>query len=642
MTRGFSKGYMRGRLAAALTIVLIATLGSYAVDRAVISQAEAHARVVDALDTVLTTMAAQLVHLGGIRDALASNIAAADRGELARSLPAFDEAVRELREGLTAGVVAPATRALLEDRLLDPLRLLEKVSANAAAVAEDPDLWGERAAFHVTVASDTTMQAVHLIERVKDIERADFQRTAANVKRWRLLGVAVVIGVLALIWARIFGPLEDRVMRDQERLREGRLAAEAASEAKSAFVATVSHEIRTPLVGVLGAAELMRETSLSKEQDELTSTILASGRSLLTILNDVLDFAGIEAGRTRIVLEPTDIAALAGCVGRLFEPQARAKGLVLRVETEGRPAPRLLTDETRLRQVLANLLGNAVKFTQSGTVTLRLRADPPSKGRQALRFEVEDTGIGMAPAELARVWTAFEQVDNSIARRFGGTGLGLAIARRLAEALGGRLTAESEPGRGSTFRLDLTPPVTSEEAVGEDRAGPAAPARPGPMNLHPAREGPDGARPSSPGPLVLVADDNAVNRMIASRILSRAGCRVETACDGAEAIAAFEREGPRLILMDVSMPGTDGIEATRAIRAIERRTDRRPVRIAGVSAHVGGTHDARCREAGMDEVVGKPFTQEDIAGLLARLAPQGDASPVTPVGDDAAPRRAAG
>ena len=635
MKRGVSDRYMRGRLAVALTLMIVATIGSYVVDRAVIVQARAHEHVVEALDTILTTMAEQLVHLGGIRDAIAPRIAADDRNSLARSLPALEAAVQDLRDDMAAGAVSPGTLAVLENRLLNPLQLLDRVAANARTVVEDPDLWGERAAFHVATASATNMNAVKLVKRIKDIEREDFNRVADPVERWRLLGVVVVFGVLVLVWAGIFRPLELRVQRDQERLREGRQVAEAASEAKSAFVATVSHEIRTPLVGVLGAAELMRGTSLDPQQDELTETILSSGWALLSVLDDVLDFAKIEAGRITITPAPTDVALLVGGVGRLFEPQARAKGLELRVETEGELLPRHLADETRLRQILANLVGNAVKFTGTGRVTLRLRADPPAGEAQALRFEIEDTGVGMTPDDLRRMWNAFEQADGSTARRFGGTGLGLAIARRLTEAMDGRLSATSEPGRGSTFRLGLRLPAAPVEADGavpaEDQEGPAAPVRPAgraPISrvgasvdaVAPGAE-PEAPPASAEGLLVLVADDNRVNRMIASRVLERAGCRVETACDGAEAVAAFERTSPRMILMDVSMPDMDGFEATRAIRAIERRAGRVPTRIAALSAHVGETHEARCREAGMDEVMGKPFRQSDITDALTRLAP---------------------
>ena len=635
MKRGIDDRYMRGRLVAALTLMVMATVGSYAVDRAVIVQAKAHDQVVDALDTVLTTMAEQLVYLGGVRDAIAPHIAADDRSQLARSLPVLEGAVQDLRDGIAAGVVAPATRAALENRILNPLRLLERVAFNVRTVAEDADLWGEKASFHVATASATSMQAVHFVQRLKDIEREEFERVVDPVQRWRLLGVVVVLGVLVLIWAGIFRPLEQRVRRDHQKLREGRQAAEAASEAKSAFVATMSHEIRTPLVGVLGAAELMRGTSLDRQQDELNETILSSGWALLGVLDDVLDFAKIEAGRIRIAPAPTDVAVLIGSVGRLFEPQARAKGVSLHVETEGEPLPRHLGDETRLRQILSNLVGNAVKFTEAGSVTLRLRAEAPSGGAQALRFEIEDTGVGMAPDELRRMWDAFEQADGSTARRFGGTGLGLAIARRLTEAMDGRLSATSEPGRGSTFRLGLRLPAAPVEADGavpaEDREGPAAPVRPAgraPISrvgasvdaVAPGAE-PEAPPASAEGLLVLVADDNRVNRMIASRVLERAGCRVETACDGAEAVAAFERTSPRMILMDVSMPDMDGFEATRAIRAIERRAGRVPTRIAALSAHVGETHEARCREAGMDEVMGKPFRQSDITDALTRLAP---------------------
>ena len=622
--------YLRLRLAAALSLVAVATLGSYAVDRIQFAQIEERQHVAAALDSALATMAEQLVHLGGVRAAIGPYLAADDRNALERSIPALEETVLDLRAGLEAGTVAPATRAILQDPLLDPLALLKTVALNARAVAADASLWGEAASFHAETASATTMQALYLIRRVKEVEEDDLDRAAGSMELWRRGGVAVVLALLGAIWAGIFRPLERRVVRDQERLRDERRAAEAASEAKSAFLATVSHEIRTPLVGVLGAAELLRATPLDGEQDELAGTVLASGRALLGILDDVLDFAKIEAGRIEIASAPLDAAAVVSDLGRLFTPQARAKGVALRVEAEAPAVPRHMGDETRLRQVLANLVGNAVKFTERGAVTLRLAADGVAGGHQTLRFEVEDTGIGMTPAELGRMWEAFEQADGSTARRFGGTGLGLAIARRLAEAMGGQLTAESAPGRGSTFRLGLTLPVAPRG--GSDEAGTMVERYAGARRdaQHPAATPPAAAAPRPPpappaasaaGPRVLVADDNATNRLIAGRMLSRAGCRVTTACDGAEAVATFDRERPHLVLMDISMPGVDGLEATRRIRALERRLGLPPTPIAAISAHVGEAHHALCLAAGADEVIGKPFRQSDFDAALDRLAP---------------------
>ena len=627
MAEGIERGYLRLRLAAALSLMLGATFASHLVDQAQSAQVQRRMEIADAFDVALTAVTEQLVSLGAVRDAASERIAGDERTALSRSVPVLEGAAKDIREALRQDAVSPQARALLESNALDPIGLMEDLALVSRTITERPELWGKAAAVHVGIASSSTLALMPVIRRVKALEAEALDRSVARLDRLRWAGLALVLALVLAIWALIFAPMERRVSRAHEAARRGREAAEAASEAKSAFIATVSHEIRTPLGGVLGMADLLADTPLDREQEGMVATIASTGRMLLAIVNDVLDLSKVEAGRLALDPVPFDARGLLHETGRLFEPQARAKGIALRVVVEEAPAPRHLGDELRLRQVLSNLAGNAVKFTEKGAVTLRLAAGPVEGGRQALRLEVEDSGIGMTPAELDRVFEAFEQAEAGTARRHGGTGLGLAIARRLVEAMGGRLTASSAPGRGSTFRVDLALPVLAGEPA---TAEPSAPAEPS-AGPEAGRSGPGGvpgverAAPAASGdvgggPRVLVVDDNAVNRTIASGMLRRAGARVELACDGAGAVEAARGGAPELIFMDISMPGMDGLDATRAIRATERREGRPRTPVVALSAHVGEAHRARCLAAGMDDVLGKPIARAEIEGALARHA----------------------
>ena len=601
---------MRLWLALALAAMATATVSILVLDH---RQAEAFRQresLSQTLGGIVEIMAAQLVHLDGVVSALAPNIAADDRNALRRSVPRLEALLSGLDESREAGAMAPKSLAMMDNPYVRPLALLEGMVRDLRAVAQDEALWGEAARFRAELVQEATIAALPMIGQLQAIEAAEAARIAARTEGLRMAAALATVAILAAVWLGIFRPLERRVMRDRRALQEGVRRAEAASEAKSRFVATMSHEIRTPLVGVLGAADLMRSAPLEPEQADLAGIILSSGRSLLGVLDDVLDFARIEAGHLDLAEEPLDAAALVEEVGRLFEAQARTKGVALRCELPSPAPPPALGDAVRIRQALSNLAGNAVKFTEAGSVALRLVAGPSEAGRRRLAFEVEDTGPGMEAQALARVFEAFEQADGSTARRHGGTGLGLAISSRLAAAMGGRIVAESEPGRGSLFRLELSLPDAPE----------AAPA---------AIPEPEGDERADGEPLVLVADDNATNRLILSRMLAAEGCRVETAEDGSQAVALWSRTRPDLVLMDVAMPRVDGLSACRMIRASEAQDGSRRTPIVAVSAHVGETHRATCLDAGMDEALGKPFTRTDLRGVLRRAA----AAPGVPLRD---------
>ena len=382
----------------------------------------------------------------------------------------------------------------------------------------------------------------------------------------------------------------DARKRQQIALTEAQQAAEQATEAKAAFLANMSHEIRTPLNGVMGVLHLLKSETLSAEGRSMLEEALSCGQMLADLLNDVIDFSKIEAGRLDLACEPLDPAALATSVARMLRPQAEAQGLQLIVDAD-RDLGWVRADPVRLRQALFNLLGNAVKFTERGHVVIRCRRGDAG----VLRFEVEDTGVGIPPEAQDRIFQRFDQGDASTTRRFGGSGLGLAITKRLAELMGGAVGFSSTQSVGSTFWLEVA--VEPAAAQPQPAAAPDAVL--------------DGVR-------VLVVEDNATNRLIATKLLEQLGASVETAEDGYLGVEAAARGGFDLILMDVQMPGIDGLEAARRIRGLGAATAGVP--IVALTANVLAHQRAAYLEAGMDGVVGKPISPTALLTEIARLS----------------------
>ena len=407
-----------------------------------------------------------------------------------------------------------------------------------------------------------------------------------------------------ILVAEAVGMIEERRRRRRtaEALSQAKLQAESADRAKSLMLANMSHEIRTPMTGVLGFADLLAGTNLTADQQDYVDNIRSSAASLLTLINDILDFSKIEAGKLEFESEPVDLRDLVEKSVGLLAVRAAEKHLRLSFAIDASAPPAMLGDALRLRQVLVNLLGNAVKFTLAGEVNLSVAAAMEPDGRYRLSFAVEDTGPGISAEHRERIFESFSQVDGSISRKFGGTGLGLAISRSIVRQLGGSMALESVLGKGSTFRFWI--PV--QALAGMPRRAPDKPII-------------ERARAEGLPPLrVLVAEDNPVNRKLLLAVLRQLGFDADAAVNGAEALERVRQTVYDVVFMDVQMPEVDGLEATQHIRS-DLPPDRQP-RIIAMTAAAFPEDRIRCLTAGMDDYVSKPVNMEELVSALRRSA----------------------
>jgi len=401
--------------------------------------------------------------------------------------------------------------------------------------------------------------------------------------------------------------------RAAEALRTAAERAEAANRSKSEFLANMSHEIRTPLNGVVGVADVLSRTGLTAHQRGMVELIRSSGVTLDRLLSDVLDLARIESGRLEIEREPFHLGDAARAVAGLLAMRAHEKGVALKVVIAAEAEGRVVGDVVRLKQILTNLLSNAVKFTEKGEVRLTVRYAGGADRR--FRFDVSDTGVGFDAAQKERVFARFQQADGSITRRFGGTGLGLAITRQLTELMGGALDCESEPGEGSTFSVVLPMLAAAETASDEfaDRSRGAGVLSDGVRDGRPLR--------------VLLADDHPTNRKVVELILAQVCVELTSVEDGLAAVEAFAAGAYDAVLMDMQMPGMDGLTATRAIREHELSRGLTPTPIFMLTANALAEHLEASRRAGADRHLTKPITADKLLGALADLEPQAPMQP---------------
>jgi len=547
------------------------------------------------------------------------NVARADAAAAHRDVARTDAVMRTILDGMTEGVILFddefrcrfINAQMIELQTLDPA--VARVGASGLDILRFMTTRGDFGPFHD-------------IERNLDVRSARICGPSGHVCERRTSGgrhaefsfIPLAGSGMLAVGRDITGHSEREnalaaAKESAEAARESaereRAEAEAANQSKSTFLATMSHEIRTPMNGVLGMMEVLDRQGLDLGQRRTVATMRDSAQALLRIIDDVLDFSKIEAGRLELEAAPFSLSGLIDGVLSTFQAQAAAKGLMLTGSVDPGSDDTLLGDATRVRQILFNLLGNALKFTERGRVAVRAATAPLGAGRTRVTLTVEDTGIGIEEEQRRRLFQPFAQADSSTTRRFGGTGLGLSIVRRLAQLMDGDISAESTPGSGSTFFVRLTFDAAPKDALfaASHRSGANVKARALPTPQ------------SSERPLVLVVDDHPVNLEVLVRQLDLLGVDTDTAVDGQEALEAWLARPYAAVLADIHMPRMDGYEMTRRLRAVEaERHDQARTPVVAVTANAMKGEEERCLAAGMDAYLVKPVNIDWLRAILVR------------------------
>ncbi|MEZ4384544.1 MAG: ATP-binding protein [Nannocystaceae bacterium] len=519
--------------------------------------------------------------------------------------------------GLVASVVL--RRKLGVDAKAGVLVLFFAVIAGGAVITNASFIWGAPYFLLALVASSlffarqvtaALMAAGVLFGAIHEYAHAG---TLSPFALLHLMSVSVFALVVIFVLARLKGELSQMVVTlatHNESLRQAREAAIAASKTKSDFLANMSHEIRTPMTGILGVTQMLRDTQLDARGQEYVEIIRSSGEALLALLNDILDLSKIEASKLEIESVPLSVPALVDDIVAMMRVRAEDKGIDLRVDLRDALPDHLCGDPTRVRQILLNLVGNAVKFTERGAVEVVVELLEREDDEALVAFTVRDTGIGIDDAKLPLIFRSFGQADASMARRYGGTGLGLAISKHLVRLMGGEIGVRSELGRGSEFWFQLPLRVSAARPSPSPSASPAA-----------AAFDPRGRR-------VLLAEDNEVNILITTTLLSKLGfASVAVAKDGLQALDRLSEAEFDLVFMDMQMPELDGLEAVRRLRAGDAGEHNVAVPVIALTANAMKGDDARCRGAGMDDYLSKPIDLDDLAAKIATWLPRDGAAP---------------